>query len=269
MALAGYNFNEKKSEKALRKTVGKPNPTNKILICLSFWDGDHAQACKLARLLTDLEDRHSELADFLFVARFDAKHDDTTVKYLSRRFNVFTHTSKKRGTGWPNGCNSLFFGSMEWVYHKMAAGKIPNYKAIFNIGADSGPLKRDWLPRISNAWDSTAGHKKIYVAGPFLQGEQGNRDHINGDAMLLSGDLKFLKWLAVTVGDMRVPVGWDWALAGDFKRWGWENFPFIKSHWRRPYMSHEDWDAEYNDGTVWLHGLKSDDLLDISRKNLV
>lgn len=163
----------------------------------------------------------------------------------------------------------MFFGSMEWIYHKMSVGKIPHYKAVFNIGSDSGPLKRDWLQRISSAWDSTQKHKKIYVAGPFLKGEHGNRDHINGDAILLSGDLKFMKWLAVTVGDIKNGAGWDWALAGDFHRWGWENFPFIKSHWRRPYMNHVDWDAEYNDGTVWLHGVKSDDLLDISRKNLV
>lgn len=269
MAFAEYNFNDKTARKALRKTVAKVNPTNKILIVLPFWEGDKRQAMKLAALLADLENHHSELADFLFVARFDCSHDDATVKYVSRRFNVFTHTSKRRETGWPMGCNGTFFGSMEYIYHKMASGKIPNYKAVFHIGSDSGPLKRDWLPRISSAWDSTAKRKKIYIAGPFLKGELGNRDHINGDAMLISGDLKFLKWLAVTVGGIKAACGWDWGLAGDFCRWGWENFPFIKSHWRRPYMSHLDWDAEYNDGTVWLHGVKSDDLLDISRKNLV
>lgn len=268
MALAAYDFNQKKAGKTMNR-ASRPAPTNKILICLPFWEGDRQQAMKLARLLTDLESQHSDLADFLFVARFDCAHDDETVRYVTRRFNTFTYTSKKRGTGWPNGCNSIFFGAMEWIYHKMSVGKIPNYKAIFNIGADSGPLRKDWLPKISAAWDSTVARRKICVAGPFLKGEQGNRDHINGDAILLSGDLAFMKWLAVKVGDMRVSVGWDWALAGDFCKRGWENFPFIKSHWRRPYMSHVDWDAEYNDGTVWLHGVKSDDLLDISRKNLV
>jgi hypothetical protein len=247
-----------------------PYSTNKILICIPFWAGDMRQAIKLARLLTDLEDRHSELADVLFVARFDCPHDDETVKYVSRRFNVFTHTSKRRETGWPMGCNGTFFGSMEWVYHKMSSGKVPNYKAVLNLGADSCPLRRDWLSTLSHAWDLTNAHRKTYVAGPFLKDASGGgHDHINGDAIMLSGDLKFMKWLAVTVGGIKAAVGWDWGLAGDFRKWGWENFPFIKSLWQKPNMTHEEWDSEFRQGTILIHGVKSDDLLDISRKNLV
>lgn len=225
---------------------------------------------KLARLLADLEDSHSDLADFLFVARFDCTHGEQTVKYVSRKFNVHKYVSKKRGIGWPSGCNSLFFGGMEWIYHKINAGHVPGYKAIFNMGADCAPLTRGWLSQLSAAWDNEAQKKPLYVAGAMVDGSPQGRSHINGDAQICSGDLNFLKWLAMDVGDIKVPAGWDWILAGDFERWGWANFPFIKSYWRYPgEFPQSEWDVEISRGTSFIHGVKDDSLLDLARKNLL
>lgn len=243
-------------------------PSNRILIAMLYWDGDRAQALKLAKLLADLEKEHSTLADFLFVSRFDCKHCPDTIQYVARKFNVFKHTSKRQGTGWPRGCNSLFFGMLEWVYHKMSMGQIPNYKAVFIMGPDGAPIKRDWIKHLSGAWDAANKEKKIYTAGALLPAA--GRDHINGDAMMISSDLAFLKWLTIDVRDIKGAAGWDWILAPDFQRWGWRNFPFVRSLWRRqPPFTQEDWNAENTHGTVWLHGVKEDDLMDLSRKNLL
>lgn len=248
----------------------KPRPTNKILIVLMFWKDDKAQAMKLARLLADIELGHSNNADFLFVSRFDCEQDMDTVRVVARKFNCYTHQSKRRGTGWPAGCNSIFFGALEYIYHNMNAGKIPNYKAIFIIGADGAPMNLAWLEQLHLAWDHVNKNQRIFVAGAMVLDASGANDHINGDCILLSGDLQFMRWLAITVGDVTQNAGWDWCLAKDFRRWGWAGFPMLKSLWRvaLPYTQ-ERWEDEVRAGTAWLHGVKNEDLINLGRKNLL
>lgn len=243
--------------------------TNKILIVLLFWEGDKTVTMKLARLLADLEPVHSKQADMLFVSRFDCTHDDHTLRYCSRKFNVFQHTSKRRGVGWPAGCNSIFFGALEWVYHKMAAGQIPGYRSVLILGGDGAPLKKDWLELFTEA-SRVGAEKKVFISGALVQDKSHGHDHINGDCALLSGDLDFLRWLAVTVGDVSVNAGWDWILAKDFALRGWRNLPFVKSVWnRREPFTQDDWKREVNEGTVWFHGQKGLSLLEVARKNLL
>lgn len=243
----------------------KTFPTNKILITLLFWEQDKAQAMALARLLADLESAHSKEADFLFVSRFDCKHDKETEKYVSRKFNVYSYTSTRRGVGWPMGCTSLFFGAMEWIYHKIVGGKIPHYKAVLILGADGAPLSRDWLSKMHAAWDASNKIKETFVAGALIPNPM--RDHINGDACLLSGKVSFLKYIAINVSDGR--IGWDWSLADYFKKMGWVDFPFVRSLWRKPEFSQSEWDESVKSGISWIHGVKSNDLLSLTRKNLL
>jgi len=248
--------------------MSKAKPTNKILLCLPFWEGDKVLAMGLAHLIADIEPGHCALADFLFVSRFDTEHHLPSVRMVSRKFNTHTHTSKRRGTGWPLGCNDLFFGAMEFVYHRMQSGRIPNYKAIFVMGADGAPLHRDWVAHLHHHWDMANRTKKIYVAGALANGPD-DRGHVNGDAAMLSGDLAFMKWLVLDVGGVKAAAGWDWVLAGEFHRWGLVGFSKIKSHWRRPTFTEADWAAEQADGTRWLHGFKGPELHSIARKELV
>lgn len=245
-------------------------PTNKTLIALLYWEKDKPQAMKLARLLADLEPGHSEEADILFVARFDCKHDDQAIQYVSRKFNVFKHTSKRRGEGWPLGCNSIFFGMLEWVYYKMASAQVPHYKNVLIIASDGAPLASDWISRFQKKWIEVNAARPTYVAGALILDPANGHDHINGDACMLSGDLKFLKWLTLGVGDVSVVAGWDWVLSSEFARWGWCDFPFVKSVWNRPVVfTQKDWDEETQAGTVWFHGQKGSSLLDLARKNLL
>lgn len=250
-----------------RKT-GRYSPTHKILIVLPFWEGDRGCANVLARLLADLEPNFSESADFLFVARFDTYPDEPTVEAVSRKFNVFTMISQKRMTGWPMGCNGTFFGSMEWIYHSIASGKIPGYKALFNMGADTCPLEKGWVEHLSHAWDLANSTQKIVMAGHVF--EAGNRMHINGDAALLSGDLTFLKWLATSAANMNVKAGWDWYLAPQFEKKGWAGLPGIKSIWNRTNeFTETDWQNETAIGTSLIHGQKGFSLLDMARQKLL
>lgn len=250
-------------------TVPKPTQqTNKILIMLLFWAGDREQAFRLARLLADLEPQHSELADFLFVARFDAKHDSDTVKYVSRKFNVHTHISRRQETGWPRGCNGSFFGGMEFVYHKMAARQIPRYKAIFNMGADSVPLDKNWLSNFCQTWDSLNRREKVYVAGALVD-PNGEHPHINGDATFLSGDLEFLKWLVIRASHGNANAGWDWYLSHQFAEWGWSDIPAIISLWNTKTFETHRWDELTRAGIKMIHGVKDFSLLDLARKKLL
>lgn len=250
--------------------MNRRNPTNRILIVLPFWSGDKDQAMMLARLLADIEPKHSEDADFLFVARFDCEHNLETISYVSRKFNVHTHVSRRRVTGWPGGCNAVFFGAMEWIYHKMESGQVPHYKAIFMMGADGAPFSADWISQLHQKWDEKQlTCSRPFMAGALLLDPQGIHDHINGDCALLSGDLKFLRWLVKGVCDITVPAGWDWVLAGDFKKWGWAGIREIKSVWRKSTrFSQAEWNSEIKFGTLWLHGQKDNSLLDVCRENL-
>lgn len=241
--------------------------SQKILICLPFWEGDKADAMNLAKLLADLQPGPGlcKEADFLFVARFDSKQDTATVNYVSRKFKVYTHTSKRRGTGWPTGCTELFFGAMEYVYHKMAAYMIPRYKAIFNIESDSIPLAKNAIQQLSELWNKQPAGTK--VAGPWLEnGVAPGLGHINGGACFLSGDLKFLKWLVT-----RVNVrggGWDYVLAPQFRDWGWSNIPQIQSLWQVP-MTESLFQDSIKRGVVYTHGHKGDAGIKLVRKHLM
>lgn len=244
-----------------------PVPTDRMLICLLFWEGDKKQCFALAKLIADLEDSHSSKADLLFVSRFDCKHDMDAIRAISRKFNVYTHTSKRRGTGWPMGCNSLFFGTLEWVYYKMAGAQIPHYRSVLILGADTVPLNKNWIDIMRNAFEENG---RPCISGALIKDPVGGHDHINGDCALLTGDLNFLKWLTLEIGDISVQAGWDWVLSKEFERRGWCNFPFVTSYWNRPVpFTQEDWEREQASGTVMFHGQKGFSLLNIARKNLL
>lgn len=243
-------------------------PSNKILIALQFWEGDKASAIRLANFLADLEPRHSDLADIVLINRFDCKVDyQGTLLKLARKFNVFSYTSPQRGVGWPDGCNSLWFGTMEWVYSFMEIGKLPGYKAIFTCEADGAPLSVDWVARMSAAWDSTQhGEKKVFIAGPLVKGN-GVEEHVNGNC-LVSGNMRFLHWITRRVAGVPGGCGWDYYLRDAFKRWGWANIPGMVSYYNTPLFSREQYEQMLKQQLIWVHGDKSNCLIDYGRARL-
>ena len=248
--------------------MDQPAPSKKILIALQFWEGDKVGALKLANFLADLEPRHTDLADFILVNRYDCKMDyQDTLKNLARKFNVFSYTSPQRGTGWPDGCNSLWFGTMEWVYSFMEVGKIPRYKAIFTCEADGAPVMRDWISRMSAAWDQTQkGPKKVFIAGPIVSAAH-IAEHVNGNC-LVSGDSRFLHWVTRRVSGVPAGCGWDYYLRDAFKQWGWANVPGMLSLYNTPSFTPEEYMEFVEKEVIWVHGDKSNCLIDMGRARL-
>ena len=234
---------------------------NKILLALQYWEGDKAQAMKLARLVADLEPRHSEYADFLFVSRFDCTHDLETVKYVSKKFKVHTYINRQRGEMWPHGCNSLWFGTVDWVYSYGEADRIPPYKAILTFEADACPLTPNWISEISREWDKA----KVKVLGALLQSPG---EHVNGNA-LFSGDKAFLKWVSREVGGCSPTGGWDFLLAPQFKRRGWANSNFFRSWWNTPSMTYDTFEDLVRQGVRVFHGCKDESLLSHVRRRFL
>lgn len=238
-----------------------PLPT-KILLALQFYGEDREKAMKVARLIADLEQRHSEYADFLFVSRFDCSHDKKTLDYVSRKFNVYSHISRRREVGWAGGCNGLWFGTMDWIYSVNEAKRFPQYKAILTFEADAVPLSPNWISEISRAWDAGQPTK---VMGAM---QTSPAEHCNGNC-LFSGDIKFLKHIARDIGGCSPHAGWDFALRGTFKRLGWKNSPLFRSWWNYPSMTAETYEQLLRENVVFFHGIKNDDTVNHVRRRFL
>lgn len=232
----------------------------KILLALQFWNGDKVEAMKRARLIADLSFKHSDKADFLFFSRFDTTHDPETIKHVSRKFDTHYAVNRRRGIGWPSGCNDLFFGMVDWVYSQKEAGRVPDYKAILAFEADSCPLHSNWINQLSESWDKA----KSKIHGPLLE----NGPHVNGNC-LVSAEMKFLKWLSRTKGGCSPIGGWDYLMYGDFKPWGISDAPCMKSWWRVPTMDSATYEGLLSQNVCFLHGVKDDSLVRLVRKKYV
>jgi hypothetical protein len=226
----------------------------KLLLALQYWEGDRAQAMKLARLITDLQPGFCQQADFLFMSRFDCAHDMNSLNYVSSKFNIHHAINHRRqGVGWPHGPNELWFGVMDWIFTQREANLIPEYKAVLTFEADSCPLSPHWISSLSREWDRA----DVKVLGSL---QPAPAPHINGNC-LLSLDPKFLHWVAREVGGCTPHAGWDFFLAPHFKRWGWANTPLITSHWQTRTLSPELFEQLSKAGVVLHHGVKDDSCL--------
>jgi hypothetical protein len=242
----------------------------KLLLALQFWNGDKAQAMGVARLVADLQPGFSELADFMFVARFDCTQDMKTVEHVSRKFNVHHFiNSRFRGAEWPFGCNQLAFGTLDYVYTKMESKRLPDYKAVLLFEADTTPLYPAWISDLSQAWDKAntkmLGH--VLPHGPRTSNTPGG-GHVNGNC-LISTDKTYLKWLTRDVGGCTPHGGWDFVLAPEFKKRGWADTPLIRSWYRMPTMTEEQFESASAQGIALLHGCKDDSLIRHVRSRFV
>jgi hypothetical protein len=140
----------------------------------------------------------------------------------------------------------------------------PRYKAALFLEADCVPLNRDWIWIFSSKWDTFKG--KVFVAGRRVE-SPGIAEHINGNCMV-SGNLKFLNWLAKQVGEP-ADCGWDYCLAGEFRRWGVAELPGMEFIWKTPTMSEDSLNQIRERGVIFLHGIKDNSGLNYARKVLL
>lgn len=236
----------------------------KLLIALQFWEGDRAQALELGRFLADLEPKHQTQADLLLVHRVDCRAPTEIVSHVSRKFNTTVYKSPRSETGWPAGCNGMMESTVEWAYCMMDAKRIPQYKAIFLCEADGGPVSRDWIAKMSNAWDMANARKPVVIAGPLVYGPS---EHINGNCML-SGDLNFLRWM-VRGPKEQSRGGWDYVLWPTLKQKGAANILGMRSYYNSPHFSLDQYHQFQNEDVIWMHGDKGSDLVKWGRQELL
>lgn len=237
----------------------------KILIALQFWEGDKLQADALARFLADLEPRHTDLADFLFVHRHDCVFPTGLDKYVSRKFNTFVYRAARGNTGWPAGCNTLWTNTITWAKTMSQARRVPAYKAIFTCESDGGPVYQDWIARLSQAWNVANHPRPVCVAGPVVSIPA---RHMNGN-LLVSGEAGTLNWIHRLALGVTSTMGWDWVLSPQFEKRGWANIPGMVSYYNSRTFSVEQYRKMQADQLIWVHGIKDNSLIDLGREFLM
>lgn len=240
----------------------KPPATG--LLVIQFWDGDKANALRLARFIADLEARPRNDVDVLFLARHDAKHNLEVMKHVARKFNVYSYTTPSHATGHLIGSWAMWHSIAEWVYHKKLAGQVPDYKWIFPFEGDCSVLRPDWINEISKEWDESCA----YVLGSEVQSP---RLHINGN-LVYSGDRNFLQWLVMQVTSAGVPSwkdAWDIFLFPHFVRWGAAFSNRILSVCGKRGVSDSEWAWMKAQGYCFVHGEKTGELFQRAQKELL
>lgn len=134
--------------------INRP-PPRKLLIVLSFWDGDHEQMGTLCHLLSDLEPVKNQYADILLYRRSDSAEMDPDIrsKLLSKFSKV--HSMKCRrlnAVGYPLGCNEMFYDLIEQI---RAPAWSTNYFAFYNMESDCVPLAVNWIQQLSDEYKKT------------------------------------------------------------------------------------------------------------------
>jgi len=235
---------------------------SKILLALQFYPGDQEQAMDLARLIADLEPRHSERADLMLSGRFDVQHDRDAIAYVSRSFNTIPFVSRRNGIGWPHGCNELWFDTVEFCRENIEAKKWPEYKAILTFEADCVPLRKDWIERLHQAWD--ARRSSEICAGALLQAPG---EHMNGN-MLVSAAVQDLHFFR-KIGGAPPAAGWDFAIAGKLKNRGWLPIGDIVSYWGMRTCPNDVFEELRRRDVALLHGCKDSSGIALARRTFL
>lgn len=158
-----------------------PPPSRKMLIVVSYYEGDKADAEDLLSLLAELERVKVKEADLMIAKRFDATEiSNSLLQKLTEKFDkVSLHNSRRRdGTGHPFGCNQMFFDIVTML------GQMPVYTnayyAFLNLEPDCVPTRPGWITELANAFKtSEAIHGKSALG--FIHNDP--VPHMNGVAV--------------------------------------------------------------------------------------
>lgn len=227
----------------------------KGILAIQYWRGDIKKAMRLARFIADLEPTRRDDIDFVFIARADCDHDDATVQYVSRKFNVRKLKCNMRASGHPWGCWVLWYSLMEWFYLGRKSGKLPEYKWIFPFEADCVPISKTWINEC---------HDEFLRLNTSLVGAETFHwsEHLNGNLMATS-NLDFLSWLIrdVTVTGVPRSEAWDIFLFPKFTQWGVGFSSKIINRCGQRTMEQKEFDWLQKHGWAFVHGVKDDSLM--------
>jgi hypothetical protein len=124
-----------------------------IVLCMQYWEGDKQRALSVARLIADLQAEKDDRFQFMFLRRFDATPvDDETIGYVGRKFDILTHTCRRKEVGWPAGCNGMASDALMLAQEKWNTGEWKRVTGVWLLESDILPLYRNWLYRIEREW---------------------------------------------------------------------------------------------------------------------
>ena len=234
----------------------------RTLLALQAWTGDLDRAVELSKFWCELHGERSQSVDLMLVCRYDCDIPVGWTEEMSRSFRARAVKSNRIGQGWPEGCNQLWMSTVE---HALSMAREGNeYDAIVTFEADSVPVKRDWIARLTDELAaSQADVMGAYMAGHDVAANK----HINGN-MVISGRLEFLEWLCSLFQN---PVGTAWDV------WIWPRLSTRK--WHSTKQIFNCWNSKTIDegavqswatrGVAVIHGVKDRSCLEAARRMLL
>lgn len=232
-----------------------------IVLCLQYWDGDRSTALRLARLIADIQPKWSDRFEFMFVPRFDSTLDANTVRYVSRKFNVWSRISARREIGWPAGCNGIVSDLFMDSLRRVNDGTWAHVDGVWLLEADALPLTIDWLDKIEQEWKLARADGKLIMGA--WQPEWSNVGHINGN-------LIFHPALAATVRGLEgcpPNLPWDTHHAPKFAKHWYKSGQMVNFYKRTDVQEQELWPPGAN--WVFVHGIKDDTGYNLVRSRLL
>ena len=233
----------------------------KTLLVLQFYEGDKAQGKHLTELICALQRGMSQEAGVLLACRYDATIEDDWVYQVARKFNVDTHTGRRRAHGWPFGPNELWYDTIQWLYENKATGRFNQYDHALFLEPDDAPMCANWIEKIREGW--AAADQPCYVMG-HIHDYAAGQTHVNGNAVF-SLDEKFLFSIVRKHGGAP-GVGWDVEWSPHFFKWGTRNTPLIRNCYARNTLDEASFEFLRSQGCVMVHGVKDLSVLALTRK---
>jgi hypothetical protein len=230
-----------------------------IVLCMQYWEGDKQRAQSVARLIADLQPQKDDSFAFMFLRRFDASPvDEETLGYVGRKFDLYTHTCRRKEVGWPAGCNGMASDAFMLAQEKWNRGEWKRVTGVWLLEADILPLQRNWLYRIEREWKMALEDKKL-VMGAWSE-HHSPVGHINGNMLFHPSLCDRVPGLEGSAPH----IGWDVYHAHRLSRHWWKSNQMLNLY-RGENVSTADL---YRPGTkyAFVHGIKDDSGLQIIRR---
>jgi len=230
-----------------------------IVLCMQYWEGDKQRALSVARMIADLQAEKDDRFQFMFLRRFDATPvDDETIGYVGRKFDILTHTCRRKEVGWPAGCNGMASDALMLAQEKWNTGEWKRVTGVWLLESDILPLYRNWLYRIEREWKMALEDGKL-VMGAWSP-HHSPVGHINGNMLFHPSLCDRVKGLEGSAPH----IGWDVYHAQRLHRHAWKSNQMLNLY-RGINVTEAD---IYAPGTryAFVHGIKDDSGLHIIRR---
>lgn len=160
--------------------------TRKLLIALSYYEGDRGASEELALLIASLERVRNHEADFMLMRRADARDmNPAVVGKLAEKFDVVHKHACRRtdARGYPMGPNQMFGDLVSLMAHTPPFST--SYYAFLNLETDCVPTRPGWIGELIAAWN---GRSAEVAALGFIHNDP--VEHLNGVAIWSSDILR-------------------------------------------------------------------------------